>query len=469
MINDLSPNFDPVVEDLTKKIEELSDELRSIRLNLRRLKYGNDGQVLKMIDTQLHRLQLTFESGDSDLEMSDLGSKSSAKNVCDEKYLGTTHGYPLYKSGFVTDKMGCQNPERQKIEDLVTILLNFVPYEEYELTSQNVTEIIGQITDLVPNVKVKIATRLELDNSYENVLVIGADKLPIDFTPGIIWNKLLHDINTPYVFLGVDLLRFDEFINFERMVRKTEERLRDRSVNLCVLLQIREMEVQNVDLVSGATRLLSSQKWDLNCYQMSHENYQLKLVEGYRQSTSESCLVCDFAQGPIMARSKIFTDVKFSTRLRHQNALLLDLFWKVKYKSGSHLLTCPDIMSNIRSYQIEPTKKYFQEFAENYHIYDLQLWNNVQFRYSYQDLKIDCQKSPGIALSPACTEELYEALKSLFDLCDELQVGSICQMQEGTLLGAVKLSSILPWERDADVAVLSSHFHAVINRLQQKR
>ena len=41
-------------------------------------------------------------------------------------------------------------------------------------------------------------------------------------------------------------------------------------------------------------------------------------------------------------------------------------------------------------------------------------------------------------------------------------------MQEGTLLGAVKLSSILPWERDADVAILSSQFQTLINRLQRK-
>lgn len=49
----------------------------------------------------------------------------------------------------------------------------------------------------------------------------------------------------------------------------------------------------------------------------------------------------------------------------------------------------------------------------------------------------------------------------LFAICD--QVGAQCQLQEGSLLGAVKLSSILPWERDADIAILSSDFHQVIN------
>ena len=42
-------------------------------------------------------------------------------------------------------------------------------------------------------------------------------------------------------------------------------------------------------------------------------------------------------------------------------------------------------------------------------------------------------------------------------------------MQEGTLLGAVKLSAILPWERDADVAILSRHFHTLISHLQSRK
>lgn len=210
VINDLSPNFDPVVEDLTRKIEELSEELKSIRMNLRRLKYGNDLQVLKTIDTQLHRLQMTFESSDEYSEMSNFKAKIHAKNVCDEKYLGTTHGYPLYKNGFeIIEKC----PEKPKIPDLITILFNFVPYAT---NATNIAEIIQEIHEILPNVKIKIATRFPMENLPENVFVM---KIRPEFTPGIIWNKLLHDVQTPYVFLALDLLHFDEFINFERMVR----------------------------------------------------------------------------------------------------------------------------------------------------------------------------------------------------------------------------------------------------------
>lgn len=33
-----------------------------------------------------------------------------------------------------------------------------------------------------------------------------------------------------------------------------------------------------------------------------------------------------------------------------------------------------------------------------------------------------------------------------------------CELQEGTLLGAVKLNKVLPWERDADITFLTADF-----------
>ena len=39
----------------------------------------------------------------------------------------------------------------------------------------------------------------------------------------------------------------------------------------------------------------------------------------------------------------------------------------------------------------------------------------------------------------------------------------MCEMQEGTLLGAVKFNGVLPWERDADVTFHTSNFTAIAN------
>ena len=114
------------------------------------------------------------------------------------------------KNGFETIEK-CR--DKPKIPDLITILFNFVPYTT---NATKIAEIIQEIHEILPNVKIKIATRFPMENLPENVFVM---KIRPEFTPGIIWNKLLHDVQTPYVFLALDLLHFDEFINFERMVR----------------------------------------------------------------------------------------------------------------------------------------------------------------------------------------------------------------------------------------------------------
>ena len=58
-----------------------------------------------------------------------------------------------------------------------------------------------------------------------------------------------------------------------------------------------------------------------------------------------------------------------------------------------------------------------------------------------------------------------EALLKLMDACEK--TNTLCQLQEGTLLGAVKLETILPWERDCDISVLSSQFNNLTNYLEK--
>lgn len=53
----------------------------------------------------------------------------------------------------------------------------------------------------------------------------------------------------------------------------------------------------------------------------------------------------------------------------------------------------------------------------------------------------------------------------LFEACKA--TNSICELQEGTLLGAVKLGTILPWEKDGDIMILSDHFNQLLKYLIQ--
>ena len=62
------------------------------------------------------------------------------------------------------------------------------------------------------------------------------------------------------------------------------------------------------------------------------------------------------------------------------------------------------------------------------------------------------------------SKELKDTLVRIIEACET--TNTVCQLQEGSLLGAVKLENILPWERDCDIAVLSSQFNNLTRYLE---
>ncbi|XP_037088071.1 uncharacterized protein LOC119108586 isoform X2 [Pollicipes pollicipes] len=79
-----------------------------------------------------------------------------------------------------------------------------------------------------------------------------------------------------------------------------------------------------------------------------------------------------------------------------------------------------------------------------------------QLHFSCWQLQLECVPTKGQLLSPCCRRQLLELLHAVMARCQE--AGATCELQEGTLLGAVKLGTILPWERDADIAFSSADF-----------
>ena len=68
--------------------------------------------------------------------------------------------------------------------------------------------------------------------------------------------------------------------------------------------------------------------------------------------------------------------------------------------------------------------------------------------------------SVGRLVSPCCLRQLAQDILFVMRTCREHHI--LCELQEGTLLGAVKLGKVLPWERDADITFLSANFTAII-------
>ena len=58
---DLMPNYDPFVEDLNRKIDDLTEELLSIRQLLKRLNLSPHSKTIRKIDLKIKRLLLNFD------------------------------------------------------------------------------------------------------------------------------------------------------------------------------------------------------------------------------------------------------------------------------------------------------------------------------------------------------------------------------------------------------------------------
>ena len=131
--------------------------------------------------------------------------------------------------------------------------------------------------------------------------------------------------------------------------------------------QIRAIETHNVEFISGSRRTPEG-KWHLNCFQTDYKNYSLKISAGYFKSTEDSCLLCDFSQGPFLTKTSTLQNLKFEPKFSGSPLSSIDFFIKVrqilksyvkslvmnfelffqaKYVQKGILLNCPDTMSNV--------------------------------------------------------------------------------------------------------------------------
>ena len=80
---DLSPNYDPFIEEINRKTDDLIQELLSIKQKLISLKFGNDLNVVKNIDERIQRLLVMFdfkpEDGDGSMAIEDSSGYANIK------------------------------------------------------------------------------------------------------------------------------------------------------------------------------------------------------------------------------------------------------------------------------------------------------------------------------------------------------------------------------------------------------
>ncbi|XP_060587395.1 uncharacterized protein LOC132742904 [Ruditapes philippinarum] len=342
-----------------------------------------------------------------------------SKHICGESYKGGFHGFPMFYEGFITDKCSYSVP----VSELVT-LVKYVPKPSaQESLTIELDKFIASIRSVLKDSNILIAVNLEtfpndLETKYKGVK-ISSSKYQSE---GSALNSLIKDVKTPYVIATRNMNKFTNDTMLERLVR----------------------EIESIDVVAvgGAFRETNGY-WRIGCFQTYYRNYTLKYMEGYDDSFHE-CMFCDYIQGPFLTTAKYLKENEFKS-LEENNGLYEDWFLRIG-QSGRETIVCPDSMFHVSNQNIKSSSNW-NEFAKTWDVFNINTASGETVTRSCENVKIAI--NPTKVLSPCALKVYNDATKVIMKKCEES--GTICELQEGTALGAAKLGQNIQWDLDFDL------------------
>ena len=454
-----------------QRLRRLTKDLAYVRMSVDR-----DVAMARIIDGHYDNLRkllreiefITSTNVDEDRRkrFSDDEAKKS-QVVCPEVYKGSIHGYPFYRKGFETEQCSV----KRDIKDLVTLIFDDVVVTT-ATGDQNVifnpTGRVGRILRFIESVYRSypgIRTHFIMGKNWnQRQLDVIKDKTELNlrnkftihylknyaFNKGELLQSIIDRIKTEYILIAPSLTTFTKDINLERLIR---------------VLSTRE----NTIFAGGSYRNLTGH-WSHGCLQTQLKNYTLSYKSGYYHSFAE-CLVCDDLPGPFLAKTAMLRDIGF--HLSGDHGLLRDLFLRVKDRhSSSHpglnhggtaVVTCPDVMFHMQTPPVRDDE--LANFANKHNIKKIvevdgkTRWFGCRRRIRHRNGE-KCPLKSGLVVPPCCLENIADAIKFVMEQCGKNNI--TCELQEGTLLGAVKLNKVLPWERDADITFLTADFSKLV-------
>ena len=412
------------VYNIKDKIAELAKKIYKAKKHVRGTKTSDSlTAAVNLVDTILE-----------DLNINPLSLKGrpvvAAKTICPEEYKGTTYGYPFYYKGFEVKTCEYGKP----ITDLVTIAVYIKSLRSSDNTGKAVDKFIKSVYRQQPKFNLVIAADVptqiaeKFTKKFPNL--IFKDTFAIrGWSSGKVWNSLIDAVKTQYVFVARNVEFITNDTRFDRLIR--------------------ELESLHLAAAGGAFRTPDGH-WTNGCQQVAYRNYSLSFVHGYDESMHE-CLFCDYMQGPFISSKKTLKAFAFKN-FEESNGLFEDLYLRLN-KENLEVAVCPDSMFNTFKRVVEKEK--WELFMIDWDLYQVRtpLGKTV---VSACNRGVSFSKSK--VSSPCGLNRLADAINFLMSTCEEANV--ICELQEGTALGAMKFNKILPWERDADVTFLSGNYSA---------
>ena len=419
---------------------EVVESLRELVLDLIDIRVSVEGKAAEKIEEKYDKFQRMLLDIEAKLDLEKPYKAESRKNStiysCPEVRTG-----PKFNRKF--ERIDCS---KTPLHESVTIII-----DNMNLTRRRTVKLLKEIRKFDKNLKV--LTMGSNDKNYARSTRI---------------NKIMNEILTPFVYYGRDLYTWNSHADLERLV---------------------DFISVNEDVVAVGNALVNSRNghWSHGCYQARLKNYTLVYKRGYHESKG-SCIKCDILEGPFMTKLEYLRGLPFREGLlegyyddwylKINNLNVGDKHEKYNRKTfvnkgvkqrkkvkniiGKSVYSCPDVMSTV-SKPVDSTLK-SKDLANEWDIEKIVHPDGkiewLDCKRKNDDTTPKCWVGRGMAVPPCCLETLAEGIKFVLRTCELNKIS--CELTEGTLLGAVKLQKLLPWEKDADILFLSSHFERFI-------
>ena len=209
----------------------------------------------------------------------------------------------------------------------------------------------------------------------------------------------------------------------------------------------------------GAIRDMTTGHWRFGCYQRAFRNYTLAYHEGYDESI-HGCVICDHIDGPFVIETKRIQKMKFDNSL-NSDGVFEDFFLRLGQEQTS---VCPDVMFHIRTRYRSKQENKWLAFAKVHEIHKLNFLPGFEITFACTQPYI-CHTGQKFMISPCCMSELTNMTLSVMKWCEKNDI--ICELNGGTILAALKMNQLFPWDVDSDISFLLKNYTVLSKRISQ--
>jgi hypothetical protein len=272
-----------------------------------------------------------------------------------------------------------------------------------------------------------------------------------------IFNYILNFVDTDFLFLA------ENFEPFNRDLKLKNKPSDIKNIQFLTNIRILLANIQrskSTALVSAGYRN-SDKQLLTDCSRLELKYYGLKYV---RTKCNRSSSDYFHSGGLFLIRTKVLITLLKTLMENSDTLFYIDLYLELRQNKFS-ISFCEDIyfnlnsnQSNLGDYLSRVNEKEMQNLMKKYEIELIEVRDmkyKLEFKYKVEEcdsINLACftgSQSKHIALPRCCRKYLSHGLK----LLDEhSRANSIdCELDSGSMVGAVKFAHVLPWEIDGDI------------------